>query len=263
MQDFKLWENGTPYYDPEIPQPETTMTWYPADVNEPKGCVIICPGGGYSGRAAHEGMGYAEYLNQNGYHAFVLNYRVAPYRHPAELTDALRAIRYARFHAEKFGIKPDKIAIMGSSAGGHLAVTAGEHFDYGLENGDEIDRVSSRPDGLILCYPVVSLVSEFTHRGSRYNLIGNPGDEELAKKLSGELSVRDDMPPTFIWHTFADAGVPVENSLLLGCALKKKNIPTEIHILPTGGHGLGLAPSNPHTAQWARLLCNWLEFCGY
>ena len=129
-QTFKLWENGTPYYEPSYGQPETTVTFYPADVQGPAGCVIVFPGGGYSIRAEHEGKDICEMLNANGYHAFVLNYRLAPYKHPAELTDALRSVRFVRYNAEKFGIKKDKIAILGFSAGGHLAVTAAEHFDY-------------------------------------------------------------------------------------------------------------------------------------
>ncbi len=259
MQEFKLWENGTPYYDPKIDQPETTVTWYPAEGNEPKGCVVICPGGAYAMRAEHEGKGYAEYLNANGYHAFVVNYRVAPYHHPAEMADAHRAIRFARFNAEKFGIKPDKIAIMGSSAGGHLAVSASEHFDCGKTDGDEIDAVSCRPDGTILCYPVVSLVEGYSHFGSRDNLLGKPCDGKDAANLSGEKSVREDMAPVFIWHTFEDGAVPIENSLYLAAALREKKIPTELHVFPYGAHGLGLAPQNPHVAQWGELMINWLK----
>ncbi len=261
MEKFKLWENGTPDFKPEYKQAEPTVTWYPAegDDNKPKGCVIVCPGGAYSGLAGHEGGAYAEFLNKHGYHAFVLTYRVTPYNHPVELNDALRAIRFARYNAEKFGINPRRIAIMGSSAGGHLAVSASEHFDYGLTEGDEIDRVSSRPDFAILCYPVVSLVEPHSHFGSRYNLIGNPGNEALAISLSGEKSVRDDTPPTFIWHTFEDNCVPVENSIHYARALREKNIPFELHVFPHGWHGLGLSDPVPHTAQWTNLLINWLK----
>ncbi len=263
MQTFKLWENGTPGanpdYNSEYNFPETTVDWYPAEGNEPKGCVVVCPGGAYVMRAEHEGKGYAEYLNANGYHAFVVNYRVTPYHHPVEMADAHRAVRFARFNAEKFGIKPDKIAIMGSSAGGHLAISASEHFDYGKPDGDEIDAVSCRPDGTILCYPVVSLVEPYSHFGSRHNLLGNPCEEELAVKLSGEKSVREDMAPVFIWHTFADEAVPIENSLYLAAALRAKNIPTELHVFPYGAHGLGLSPQNAHVAQWGPLMLNWLK----
>lgn len=261
-QEFKLWENGTPYYEASYGQPETTVTFYPADVKEPAGCVIVFPGGGYSIRAGHEGKDICEMLNENGFHAFVLNYRLAPYKHPVELTDALRSIRFVRYHAEKFGIKKDKIAILGFSAGGHLAISAAEHFDYGLgdDAADEIDRVSSRPDGAVFCYPVSTLVGEYTHEGTKINITGQREDSELAHMLSGQESAREDMPPVFIWHTFEDAGVPVENSLMLAAALRKKKVPVEMHIFPTGAHGLGLAPSIPHTAQWASLLCRWLEF---
>lgn len=261
-QTYKLWENGTPYFEPSYRQPETTVTFYPASVTKPTGCVIVFPGGGYSIRAEHEGKDICEMLNANGFHAFVLNYRLAPYKHPAELTDALRSIRFVRHNADKFGIKKDKIAILGFSAGGHLAITAAEHFDYGLgkDAKDEIDRESSRPDGAVFCYAVSTMVGEYSHEGSRINITGEREEGELAHLLSGEENVRADMPPVFIWHTFEDTCVPVENALMLAGALRKKRVPVEMHIFPTGEHGLGLAPSVPHTAQWSELLCRWLEF---
>jgi acetyl esterase/lipase len=252
---YKLWENGTPYFNPGFGQPEPTLTPYLSDTGR-RGCVIVAPGGGYGGRAPHEGEPISKMINEAGIHSFVLNYRVAPYKHPAMLEDVLRAVRYVRFHAGKFNIYPEKIGILGFSAGGHLAVTAVEHFDYG-KNGDEIDAVSSRPDAGILCYPVVSL-KKYGHEGTKENLLGKNADPELVDKLSGELSVRGDMPPIFIWHTFEDDGVHIRNSLDLAAALKEKNIPTEMHIFPYGVHGLGLAESNANVAQWAKLLQNWL-----
>ncbi len=252
---FKLWENGAPYFNPEFGQPEPTLTPYPAG-NERRGCVIVAPGGGYGGRAPHEGEPISRMINKAGIHSFVLNYRVAPYKHPTMLEDVTRAVRYVRYHADKFNIDPEKIGILGFSAGGHLAVTAVEHFDYGKE-GDEIDAVSSRPNAGILCYPVVSL-KKYGHGGTKENLLGKNADPELVDKLSGELSVREDMPPIFIWHTFEDGGVHIRNSLDLTAALKEKNIPTELHIFPYGVHGLGLAESNTNAAQWTTLLQNWL-----
>lgn len=258
-KQFKLWENGTPFYNESYGQPETTVTWYPADVKEPTGCVIVFPGGGYGMRAEHEGKNISEMLNQNGFHSFVLNYRVAPYNHPAPLEDALRAVRFVRYYADSFGIHKNKIAVLGFSAGGHLAITAAEKFDYGKSDGDEIDKQNSRPDAAVFCYPVCTLLGEYTHKGSVKNLLGTDEPTDLAYKLSGELNARDDMPPCFIWHTFGDTCVPVQNSLMLADALRKKNIPVEMHLFPDGPHGLGLAEKIPHTAQWAPLLCNWLR----
>lgn len=262
MENMKLWENGTPYYNAEYGQPETTVTPYLVeDANPDKGLVIVCPGGGYSGRAEHEGKPIAEYLNKAGISALVLNYRVAPYQYPAELEDAKRSIRFARFHAKEWNVDPEKIGIIGFSAGGHLALMACEHFDFGKTDGDEIDRVSSRPNAGLLGYPVVSMVSKYTHLGSKNNYLGtNASDAELAKRMSGECSVPDDCPPFFIWHTTGDTCVDVNNSLMLAQALHEKNISFEMHIFPIGGHGGGLALQVPPTAQWAPLMVNWLKY---
>ena len=266
-QEYKLWENGAPLFDPEIGQPEPTLTSYLLEGAQSdgsrRGCVIVCPGGAYWGRADHEGRPIAEMLNEAGISAFVLNYRVQPYRYPVERYDVNRAVRYVRYYADKFEIDPEKIGVLGFSAGGHLAVMSVEQYDYGMENGDEIDKISSRPDSGILCYPVVTLEKSFTHEGTRDALLGTPNDPELAKKLSGEVSVRDDMPPIFMWHTAADGGVPVLNSLKLSEELYEHKIPFALHVFPFGQHGLGLAPGNPHVAQWAPLLVNWLKLYKY
>lgn len=260
--EYKLWENGTPYFDETFGQQEPTLTPYLLENGKVNSVVIVLPGGGYGGRAAHEGEPIAKMLNAGGVSSFVLNYRVAPYRHPVMLGDALRAIRYVRFHADKFSIDPQKIGILGFSAGGHLTTTAIEHFDKGLSEGDEIDKVSSRPDAGVLCYAVISL-GEYTHLGSKYNLLGNPPDEALAEKLSGEKSVPDDCPPVFLWHTAEDQAVPVQNSLQMAMALKAKNIPFELHVFPYGHHGLGLAEGNETVKQWSPLLVNWLHLNGF
>lgn len=262
-QFIKLWENGTPYYNEKYGQPETTITPYIADGEGKRGCVIVFPGGGYSMRADHEGEPIAKMINSVGIHAFVLNYRVSPYKHPAELEDALRAIRWVRYHAEEYNIHPEKIGILGFSAGGHLAVSASEHFDYGRPMGDEIDKLSSRPNAAIYCYAVCTLEAPYAHEGTRNNLLGEDASEELVKQMSGPRSVREDMPPVFIWHTFEDAAVPVQNSLLMAMALREKNIPVEMHIYPYGHHGLGLAESFPHTAKWADALKDWLIHIGF
>lgn len=260
-QQFKLWKDGAPYYNGEYGQPEPSLTWYPAKDTKSRLCVIVFPGGGYAVRSEpSEGKDICDMLNADGFHAFVLNYRVAPYKHPAELSDALRAVRYVRFNADKFGVDKDKICVLGFSAGGHLAISCSEQFDYGRSDGDEIDKVSSRPDGAVFCYAVNTLVGEYAHVGSRENLLGREeGEGETAYKLSGQIAVREDMPQAFIWHTFEDTVVPVQNSLMLADAMRKKNVPFELHVFPEGPHGLGLIKSYPHTAQWAKLLCDWLR----
>ena len=158
-----------------------------------------------------------EWLNSLGVNAFVLDYRHhgKGYDYPAPIQDAQRAIRTVRANAEKWKIDPTKIGIMGFSAGGHLASTAGTHFDRGDEKSDDpIERVGCRPDFMVLCYPVVSMTAPFTHQGSKKNLIGDHPDPELAKSLSNETQVTSDTPPTFLFHTNADTGVPVENSVM-------------------------------------------------
>lgn len=255
---LNLWENDAPLYQQELGQRDPNLTLYIPEHKEPIGAVIVCPGGAYCCLADHEGEPVARMLNEAGIAAFVLRYRIAPYRHPAMQMDVNRAVRQVRYHAAEWNIKPDKIGVLGFSAGGHLAVTAIEHFDYGQNDGDEIDRVSCRPDAGILCYPVVSMEKEYTHMGSREYLLGKEPSEELAHEMSGECSVRDDTPPTFIWHTAEDDCVPVMNSLMLAKALSEKKIPFELHVFPYGGHGMGLAQGH-HAGQWAPLLVNWLK----
>lgn len=255
-----LWQQ-TPLFDSSFGQEKPSLTPYllPGKQNS---CVIVCPGGAYEMRADHEGKPIARMLNDAGFSAFVLNYRVAPYRHPVEMMDVKRSIRFVRFHAERFGIDPGKIGIIGFSAGGHLAITALEHFDYGIDNGDEIDRVSSRPDAGVLCYAVISLLNH-THIGSRVNLLDKEECVPLCAQLSGEYNVREDMPPVFLWHTAADSCVPVHNSLNMAVALKQKNIPFELHVFPDGEHGLGLAQDTPGADQWPTLLTKWLRRIGF
>lgn len=261
MEKIKLWENGTPYYNPAYGEEETTMTLYLVkNGNADKGCVIVCPGGGYSFRAPHEGEPIALMLNKAGISAAVLNYRVAPYRHPAMLADANRAVRFVRYHASEWEINPEKIGILGFSAGGHLAVSACEHYDAGKMDGDDvIDRVSSRPNAGIFCYPVATFIPEYTHMGTLHNLLGEQPEPALQTALSGENSVPDDCPPVFMWHTSEDDCVDVNNSLELARALRKKKIPFELHVFPHGGHGMGLAEENKSVGQWAGLLVNWLK----
>lgn len=260
---INLWnENNTPLFDASIEsQPIPYMDEY--IVEGSKTCVIICPGGAYVTKAFdHEGIQIAKWFNSMGVSAFVLYYRVAPYRHPVPVLDGKRAVRYARFLAEKYGYDKDKIGIMGFSAGGHLAGSVGTYKgDFGYKALDEIDNESSKPDFMILCYPVVSFVNH-AHMGSFHNL-SEIKDIKTAKELSLENNVDKDTPPAFIWHTTQDAGVPVENSLNFALAMSKFSIPFEIHTYKDGPHGVGLAPEYKHTAVWTEACKNWMESMGF
>lgn len=260
MKTIKLWEN-TPYFDPAIGQDTPELIEMP--VENAKGCVIVLPGGGYEMRAEdHEGVQIAKKLNGVGYYAYILRYRIAPYRHPVMQTDVNRAVRVVRSLAEEGGYPSDRIGVMGFSAGGHLAMTACTRFDFGRMDGDEIDRISCRPDMGILCYPVISLGSAITHMGSTKALLGADFDPALAAELSGENAVRPDTPPCFIWHTASDDAVPVANSLRFADALAAKKIPFELHVFPKGRHGMGLAiEESPYVARWFGLLAAYLENC--
>ncbi len=229
----------------------------------PTGVVIVCPGGGYSYLAPHEGAPIAQMFNRAGIAGFVLHYRIAPHRYPSPLLDLQRAIRLVRFHAKDWKIKPDCIAVLGFSAGGHLAATATTHFDRGNAKApDPIDRVSCRPDAGILCYPVVSF-GPIGHHGSMVNLIGENPEESLKASLSNELQVTPETPPCFLWHTASDKGVSSENSLQFATALSRCKVPYALHVFPNGGHGLGLAPDEPQAKAWPELSVCWLKALGF
>ena len=212
--------------------------------------VIIFPGGGYEGLADYEGKDYAEFLCDQGIAGFVVTYRLAPgFKHPAMLEDALAAIATVRSRAAEFGLNPSMIGVMGSSAGGHLAA----HSMVGY--GDYKSSVSLRPDFGILCYPVISMQGDFCHGGSRWNLIGKEAPESLMRKVSCEEQVGPDTPPCFLWHTWEDPAVPVENSLMFASSLRRYGVPFEMHIYPKGVHGLALRTELP----WARDCVRWLK----
>ena len=236
---------------------------YPLESERPVGAVLICPGGGYGQRAYHEGILIAECFNALGYHSFVVHYSVAPHRHPQPLRDVARALRMIRQSAAEWKVDPDHIAVCGFSAGGHLAASLGVHFGHAaLQQDTANDGVSSRPDGLILCYPVIS-AGQFRHQGSFDNLLGGDADEAARSEMSLELQVSEGTPPAFLWHTVEDAGVPVENSLLFAQALRRHHIPFEMHIYPQGRHGLGLSAEDPHVATWVDLCAGWLRGRGW
>jgi len=260
--DIKLWPNGAPGAVGTEAADTPTLTQYTPD--KPNGAaVIICPGGGYVGLAKdHEGKQPAEWLNSIGVTAFVLTYRIAPrYHHPAPLQDAQRAIRTVRSRAKEWGINPERIGIWGFSAGGHLASTAATHFDDGDPKADDpIDKVSCRPDFAILCYPVITFTDQTVmHKGSRDNLLGKEPDPKLIEELSNEKHVTDKTPPTFLFHTNEDNGVPPENSVLFYLALRKAKVPAELHIYEKGKHGVGLAPNDEVLSTWKDRLAAWMK----
>lgn len=227
--------------------------------------MVVLPGGGYGALAPHEGEEYAKWFAGHGVAAFVLKYRLGSncYRHPAMWLDASRAVRTVRSLARCDGRDPSRVGIIGSSAGGHLASTVLVHNDDGnLSDGDPIERESSRPDIGILCYPVISF-GEFAHRGSMENLLGPEPPADLVHFLSTELQVTASTPPTFLWHTGEDAGVPVENSLLFASALRRFGVPFELHIYEKGRHGLGLPSSHRPAPPWDVDCLHWLRGRGF
>jgi acetyl esterase/lipase len=261
VRTFPLWEGGAPGALGSQPSDIPTLTVYPA--RQPNAtAVVVAPGGGYAGLAMnHEGRQVANWLNAMGVTAFVLQYRLGPrYHHPVELGDAQRAIRTVRARAAEFGISPERVGMMGFSAGGHLASTAGTHFDAGNPSApDPIDRFGSRPDFLILAYPVITMNPAFTHAGSRKNLLGDNPDPRLVELMSNELQVTPQTPPTFLFHTTADNGVPVMNSVVFYEALVKAGVPAEMHLFANGPHGVGLALQDPALSEWPALLATWLR----
>lgn len=261
--------------EPEIPLwPETSdvgpandrpsITVYAPEPAAATGAaMVIFPGGGYGGLAGHEGAGFARWFAQQGVTAFVVKYRLGSkgHRHPAMLNDAARAVRLVRARADEWQIDRDRIGVIGSSAGGHLASTILTHFDAGRpDDADPVERASSRPTLGILCYPVITM-GEHTHAGSRKNLLGPDPAPELVELLSSERQVTAETPPCFIWHTWEDKGVRVENAMLFAEALREKGVRFELHIYEKGGHGIGLGDQGgkapPH--RWTADCLAWLK----
>jgi acetyl esterase/lipase len=258
-----LWPGDAPGAMGSEAKDKPTLTMYLPPADKANGAaVVVCPGGGYGGLATdHEGKQPAEWLNGLGVTAFVLKYRVAPYRHPVPLQDAQRALRTVRARAGEWNVDPGRVGIWGFSAGGHLASTAATHFDDGkADASDPIERVSCRPDFLILAYPVITMTGPpVTHMGSRNNLLGPNPDEKLIEELSNEKQVTAKTPPTFLFHTNADNGVVPENSILFYLALRKAGVPVELHIYEKGPHGVGLAPKDAVLSTWPDRLAAWLD----
>jgi acetyl esterase/lipase len=255
---------GTPPGQETVPGGEVPLlTLYPAANPRRHGAVVVCPGGGYAGRAPHEAGVVAEWLNSVGVSAAVVDYRVAPFRHPCPLLDAQRAIRWVRHQAPAWNLDPSRIGILGFSAGGHLAATSATHYDAGDPTAsDPVARESCRPDAAVLCYPVITF-RQHLHQGSMENLLGPAPDAARRAALSAEANVSADSPPMFLWHTADDGGVSVQNSLLLAAALGQQGVPFELHVFPRGAHGLGLAPDDPVVGQWTGLCARWLQGLGF
>ena len=255
IEVMDLWKN-VPGLNLETPK----ITAYIPQKKVSDCAVIILPGGGYASRAPYEGAGYAEFFCKKGIVSFVVDYRVAPHEFPLPLLDSRRAVKFVRYNAEKYGVDKNKIAIMGSSAGGHLAALTSTYFqEIEIDYKDVVDEEDFLPNAQILCYPVIKLLGKGkTHLGSGKNLLAER-HAEMGEELSPHLIVSERTPKAFIWHTANDTTVPVGNSLDYAKSLQSYNIPVELHIFPNGRHGLALAEDSPHVAQWASLLINWLK----
>jgi acetyl esterase/lipase len=251
-----LWPDGAPGAVGTEDVDKPSITFYLPDSTTATGtAVVVCPGGGYRNLAMdHEGKQVAEWLNSLGVAAVVLKYRLGPrYHHPAMMQDVQRAVQIVRSRAAELKIARDRIGVMGFSAGGHLASTAATHFVK------DANGVSSRPDFAILCYPVITMKDPFVHKGSRENLLGKNPDPKLIEEMSNETQVTAETPPTFLFHTSDDPGVPAQNSVYFYLALRKAGVPAEMHLFEHGRHGVGLAQTEPALKIWPSLLENWLR----
>jgi acetyl esterase/lipase len=253
---YRLWD-----FDSERENP--VLTHYIPEIVRSEWTVVIFPGGGYEFRSAYEGEGYAEFFNKNGINSFVVDYRVLEH-FPCQLADARRAIRFLRKNSSSLGVNKNKIAVMGSSAGGHLAALLSTYKELlSCEPYDNLDEEDYLPNAQILCYPVIHLTLPFGHVDSAKNLLQEQYNA-LAEKLEPDKLVTSQTPPAFIWHTFGDKVVSILNSIAYATALSENNVDAELHIFPNGEHGMGLADKTDnvewkHIAQWSKLLLKWLE----
>ncbi len=257
MTTYPLFQGKAPGAETEVPR----IDHYSPKHKRGDAAVLVFPGGAYSMRAPYEGGDCALFLNELGLEAFVVHYRVKPAKFPDPLLDARRAVRFVRANAEKFGIDPDRILVLGFSAGGHLAaMTCNFRVPLAGEGVDGLDEISPYPNGQILCYPVISADDAIIEKYSFTCLLGERYAERAA--YDAAALVHADTPRAFIWHTSEDELVDVENSYRYATALRRYTIPTELHIFPFGRHGLGLAEDAPHVAKWKTLLANWLSLYG-
>lgn len=264
--EIPLWSGTAPGALGNAPEDRPAITSFPATSARTGAGIIIFPGGGYEHLATDkEGTQVAQWLNGLGIATFVVRYRLGPrYHHPVMMQDAQRAIRLVRSNAARWNLDPSRIGVLGFSAGGHMASTAGTHFDAGNRaSQDTVDRVSSRPDFMVLVYPVITMAEPLAHRGSRRNLLGDNPTDSLLRFMSNETQVTRDTPPTFIVATTDDATVPVQNSLAFYDALRAAGVPAELHIFESGHHGFGLAPGDPVLSTWMSQCEGWLRRHGW
>lgn len=266
LPHIPLWPKAAPYSHGDSGSDQPFFDIYlPEEKLRNGAAVVICPGGGYGGLALdHEGKQIAEFYNAFGVTAFVLHYRLGSHKYhfPTQLADVQRAMRFARSQAQKYHIDAKRIGVMGFSAGGHLASMAATKFDEkAYPASDAIDQVSARPDFAVLCYPVITMDPEFTHKGSRKNLLGpdKNDDSKAANHVSSELNITDRTPPTFLFHTNEDTAVPAENSVRFYLGLRQHKIPAELHIYQKGPHGVGLQKGDPILGTWGGHLRDWLR----
>lgn len=263
-----LWPAGAPAAKGAEPKDQPWIDLYPVARDKANGAAfVVIPGGGYGGLAAdHEGSQIAKFFNSLGVHAVVLHYRLGTngYHHPIELNDAKRAIRWVRANAARHGVDPRRIGVIGFSAGGHLASCTATMFDEGdADAADAVDRVSSRPDVAVLCYPVISMIDDFMHRGSRKNLLGPNDNDAMGREMTTYLRVTDRTPHTFIFQTDEDIVVPAENAVQFYLACRKHKVPAEMHIYRPGPHGVGLIQGDPILGTWSGHLRDWLRNQGF
>jgi acetyl esterase/lipase len=265
-----LWPDGAPGAKGQAEGDKPTLTIYLPPQDKATGAsVVICPGGGYGHLAMdHEGHQIGQWLNSFGVAGFIVAYRHsrsgAGYGHPAPIQDAQRAIQTVRSRAKEWGVDPNRIGILGFSAGGHLASTAATHFSESfVEPRDAIDRASRRPDFAVLVYPVISFSEPFTHVGSRTNLLGANAEPAMIEKFSNEKQVTPQTPPTFLFHTWEDTAVPPENSIAFYLALRKAKVPAEMHIFLKAQHGIGLGQKSGAASAWPGLCEKWMGESGF
>ncbi len=262
-----LWPGGAPGAKGTADEDKPALSIFlPTLQNATRTGVVVAPGGGYQNLSMEkEGYAVARWLNERGVAAFVLKYRLGPkYHHPIELQDAQRALRLVRAGAAEYGIQIDHVGMWGFSAGGHLTATAGTKFDMGdASSADTVERQRSRPDFLILAYPVITLEAPYAHGGSKKYLLGEAPDPALVKTLSAETQVTKETPPTFLFATTDDATVPVMNSVMFYQALVQAKVPAEMHLFEHGAHGAGLAAANATLRVWPDLVLVWMREHGW
>lgn len=261
-EGIPLFPNGAPGAKGTEPADQPVL--FPFHAENPNGtAVIVVPGGGYGHLAIdHEGWQVAKWLNSHNISAFVLRYRYAPYRHPVPLGDGMRAVRLVRANAKDWKIDPSKIGMLGFSAGGHLTSSVGTHFNFASEAIDEVDKASARPDFMVLIYPVITMTPQFTHPGSRKNLLGENPDAELIDLMSNEKQVTRETPPTFLVHSTTDKGVPCQNSQLFHEACQTHGVTSKFILFNVGAHGYELGGDDPQLSTWPGECINWMKEIG-